>query len=68
MAIDWSDLLAALAGLNGDADVLVHAREVLAGAGNGVIDALDNLQTIADRLRQRHVGLELHDDVVELRG
>ena len=60
--------LAALAGLNGDADVLVHAREVLAGAGNGVLDALDNLQTIADRLQQRHVGLELHYDLGELRG
>ena len=60
--------LAALAALNGDADVLVHAREVLAGAGSGVFDALDNLQVIAERLQQRHVGLELHYDLGELRG
>jgi len=60
--------LAALAGLNGDADVLARAREMLAGAGSAVIDALDNLQAIAGKLHQRHGDLELHYDLGELRG
>lgn len=60
--------LAALAGLNGDADVLARAREVLAGAGSAVIDALDNLEAIAGKLHRRHGDLELHYDLGELRG
>lgn len=60
--------LAALAGLNGDADVLARGREVLAGAGSEVIDALDNLEAIAGKLHQRHGDLELHYDLGELRG
>ena len=60
--------LAALAELNGGAEVLQRAREQLAGAGHGVIEAIDDLQAIADQLVQRHAGLELNYDLAELRG
>ena len=60
--------LAALAGLNGGAEVLVRAGEVLAGAGNGVNEALDNLRAISAQMQQRHAGLVLNYDLAELRG
>lgn len=60
--------LAALAGLNGGAEVLVRAGDILAGAGNGVNEALDNLRAIAAQMQQRHAGLVLNYDLAELRG
>lgn len=60
--------LASLAGLNGGSGVLERAREQLAGAGNGVAEALANLQAIAGELQQRHSGLTLNYDLAELRG
>ncbi|MEZ5542769.1 MAG: ATP phosphoribosyltransferase regulatory subunit [Pseudomonadota bacterium] len=60
--------LAALAGLNGSWDVLYGAREVLDGAGAKVIQALENLRAIADRL-QAHAGdVQIDFDLAELRG
>ncbi len=60
--------LAALAGLNGGWDVLYGAREVLDGAGQEVIRALENLRAIADRLQQRAGDVQLDFDLAELRG
>ena len=60
--------LAGLAGLNGGSEVMDQARELLAGAGNGVPEALDDLEAIASRLRARHADLPLHYDLAELRG
>ncbi len=65
---DQRHRLAALAGLNGGAEVLVRAGEVLAGAGNGVNEALDNLRAISAQMQQRHDGLVLNYDLAELRG
>ncbi len=60
--------LAALAGLNGGWDVLYGAREVLDGAGTQVIQALENLRAIADRLQQRGGDVQIDFDLAELRG
>jgi ATP phosphoribosyltransferase regulatory subunit len=60
--------LAALAQLNGGADVFERAREVLAGAGESVMAALDNLDAIANLLRQRAGDVTLNYDLAELSG
>ena len=60
--------LAALAQLNGGADVFERAREVLAGAGESVMAALDNLVAIANLLRQRAGDVTLNYDLAELSG
>jgi ATP phosphoribosyltransferase regulatory subunit len=60
--------LAALAQLNGGADVFERAREVLAGAGELVMAALDNLDAIANLLRQRAGDVTLNYDLAELSG
>ena len=60
--------LAALAGLNGGGDALERAREQLAGAGDAVIGALDNLCDIAASLNRRVAGINLNFDLAELRG
>jgi ATP phosphoribosyltransferase regulatory subunit len=60
--------LAALAQLNGGADVFESAREVLAGAGESVMAALDNLGAIASLLRQRAGDVTLNYDLAELSG
>lgn len=60
--------LAALTGLNGDGDVLEQARALLAGAGSGVMAALDNLTAIADSIKQRTGAVSLNFDLAELRG
>ena len=60
--------LAALAQLNGGAEVFVQAREQLAGAGDAVMAALENLDAIAALLRQRAGDVNLNFDLAELRG
>jgi len=60
--------LAALSMLNGGRDVLDAARQQLAGAGAGVIAALDNLCEIAALLEQRSGDVVLNFDLAELRG
>ena len=60
--------LAALSVLNGGRDVLDAAREQLAGAGDEVMAALDNLCDIAALLEQRAAGVMLNYDLAELRG
>lgn len=59
--------LAALAGLNGGWDVLERAREVLSGAGDDVMAALDNLAAIAEGLRKSAGDIPLNFDLAELR-
>ena len=60
--------LAALAQMNGGAEVFVQAREQLAGAGDAVMAALENLVAIAALLRQRAGDVNLNFDLAELRG
>jgi ATP phosphoribosyltransferase regulatory subunit len=60
--------LAALSMLNGGRDVLDAARQQLAGAGAGVMAALDNLCEIAALLEQRAGDVILNFDLAELRG
>ena len=60
--------LAALAFLNGDADVLTRARTELAGASEAVIKALDYLERVAEIVTQRLPDVSLHYDLAELRG
>jgi ATP phosphoribosyltransferase regulatory subunit len=60
--------LAGLATLNGDRDVLPRARELLTGSSNSVIDALDDLEQIADLAARRLPDISLHFDLAELRG
>jgi len=60
--------LAALASLNGDHSVLQRARTRLAGAGEAVLAALDNLDAIAERLAERAGSEVLNFDLAELRG
>jgi len=60
--------LAGLATLNGERDVLRRARDLLAGSGDSVMAALDNLEHIADLAAQRLPEVTLHFDLAELRG
>lgn len=64
----WRERLVRLASLHGDAGVLDLARSVLAGAGDAVAAALDNLVAIAGQVQQRWPQLPLHFDLAELRG
>lgn len=48
--------------------VLPEARSALADAGQGVADALDNLQSVCKRVQTAHPELKVHLDLAELRG
>ncbi|NNG12596.1 MAG: ATP phosphoribosyltransferase regulatory subunit, partial [Halobacteria archaeon] len=65
---DQGRRLACLAELNGGYEVLESARESLAGAGNEVMAALDNLCAIADAMRRSRADTVLFYDLAELRG
>lgn len=67
-AAPWRERLARLATLHGDATVLELARTALAGAGDAVAEALDNLVAIARQVQRRWPQLPLHFDLAELRG
>ncbi len=60
--------LAALAQLNGGDDVFARARTQLAGAGEAVMAALDNLEAIAALLKRRAGDVMLNYDLAELSG
>ncbi len=61
-------MLARLASLNGGDEVFAEARSALAAAAQPVQNALVELETIAQMLRQRYPDLPLHFDLAELRG
>ena len=63
-----SQMLMALADLNGGDEVLTGARRLLKDAGTGVQSALENLERIATKARQRVPDVPLHFDLAELRG
>jgi ATP phosphoribosyltransferase regulatory subunit len=60
-------MFARLAELNGDADVLEQAREVLAPACDEVKAAMDALSRVAAELRARRPDIPVHYDLAELR-
>ena len=61
------DMLTALAELNGDAEVLPRAREVLAGAPAAVAEAIDYVERVAAQLHRHLPDLPVHFDLAELR-
>ncbi len=64
-----SDSISALMLLSGESEaVLAKARSVLAGAGQAVTSALDNLQTVLKKVTLSHPDVQLHVDLSELRG
>ena len=58
----------ALATLNGAADVLPRARQLLHDAPTAVLAAIDNIAAIAAIVQQRLPAISLHFDLAELRG
>ena len=65
--VDMRRMLLALATLNGDADVLQRAREQLAGAPAAVVEAIDYVEAVAERLRRCLPAVPVHFDLAELR-
>ena len=61
-------MLAALADLNGGAEVLERAHQCLAAAPPAVTAALAELKSLADALQRHLPGLPIHFDLAELRG
>lgn len=62
------DMLRNLARLNGGAEVPEKARSMLSGAPQTVQSAVDELENAAERVRQRHPGVNVGFDFCELRG
>lgn len=60
--------LAALPTLNGGAEVLVKARELFADAPAQVLEAIDYLEQLAQRIALRFPELDQYFDLSELRG
>ncbi|TAN52211.1 MAG: ATP phosphoribosyltransferase regulatory subunit [Methylococcaceae bacterium] len=61
-------MLLGLPDLNGGAETLPRAREILAPAGAVVDAALCELATVLEQLRTRFPALPIHVDLAELRG
>lgn len=61
-------LLVALPGLNGDGSVLAEARDRFGGAPASVLQALDDLEQVAARVRRDLPDRELFFDLAELSG
>lgn len=70
--LDISDeskrVIAALPKLNGEADILGKARQLLAGTHTDVERAIRDLQSLADDLFRQYPSLPVHFDLSELRG
>jgi ATP phosphoribosyltransferase regulatory subunit len=61
-------MLAKLPELNGGIETIDIARSILANADKQVLDALENLESIADRIRNDFPSLPISFDFAELRG
>jgi len=61
-------VLVALPQLAGDKTVLLQARELLTDGPQAVLDALDELEVVADAVAQRYPEAKLYFDLSELRG
>lgn len=62
------DALYQLPGLCGSIEVLGRAKLLLGHLGQNVIDAIDQLQQVADVIAQRFAEVELYFDLAEIRG
>ena len=62
------DRFAALATLNGGADVIQRARTVFDGAGAELMQALDSVEQVAGIVNRHLPDISLHYDLAELRG
>ena len=60
--------LSALTRLNGNESVISEAKEILKDAGEGVLTALEELESISRLLKARCPEVEVHYDLAELRG
>ena len=65
---DQADMLSALVELNGGPDVIVEAKSRLASAGEIVMTALEEINSVANQLAKLFSGLSIHFDLAELRG
>ena len=63
-----STAIATLTRLNGGESILSEAKTVLKKAGEGVLNALEELTNIAALLKQRVPNIEVNFDLAELRG
>ena len=63
-----ADMLKALPGLSGDITVLDAARKVLATAPKAVSEAIDQLESLAERIHTLYPATTLYFDLGELRG
>ena len=68
LTMDQQTMLLALSGLNGDANTLVKAREVLVGAGVEVQVAINYVEQVLDLIKQYLPDLNVHIDLAELHG
>lgn len=68
IAVDHARMLEALVDLNGGAEVLGEARQLMRGAGTSVQEALEYLDGVARVVQHRLPGVPLYFDLAELRG
>ena len=68
VASSSAQMLSGLVDLHGDASVIGDAYSQLAGATGQVLEALRDLETIAQSLSVRFPALPIHFDLAELRG
>ncbi|RMH22693.1 MAG: ATP phosphoribosyltransferase regulatory subunit [Gammaproteobacteria bacterium] len=63
-----AEALSSLTQLSGDTEVIEKARHQLAGLGQTVVDALDRLERLVNRIRTFFPNISIHIDLAELHG
>lgn len=63
-----SAMLAVLSSLHGDASILSEAEKQLSAAGPAVVDAIDALRNLAQRIEAAYPSVTLNYDLAELHG
>ena len=64
----FAKIFLALARLNGDASVLLNARELVLEVAPAAVDSIDLLSEVIDSMRIRRPGINIYVDLAELRG
>ena len=64
----FAEIFLALARLNGDASVLLNARELVLQVAPAAVEAIDLLNEVIDSMRIRRPGINIYVDLAELRG
>ncbi len=68
LAGGWQEILMALSDLSGDESIIGYAKKMLEETGSNAIEAINYVEVLSERIKQRVADIRLHFDFTALSG